>query len=204
MEVIEREAIEAESAEDTGSRGKDAPESVYAEARLDVPPRDLHSLPTSLLAQLVLQVVEQEGPVHFDELTTRMRTLWGLQRAGSRVRDALDAARQSLLADGVITAETDFLDLPGRTVRVRDRSALSSANLRRPDCLPPSEVRQAIKQALQSSLGGQRDELPAAVARMLGLNAVTASVREMILGQLDALHHSAEVRFNGTLYQLPA
>lgn len=204
MEVIEREAIEAESAEDTGSRGKDAPESAYAEARLDVPPKDLHSLPTSLLAQLVLQVVEQEGPVHFDELTTRMRTLWGLQRAGSRVRDALDAARQSLLADGVITAETDFLDLPGRTVRVRDRSAVSSANLRRPDCLPPAEVRQAIKQALQSSLGGQRDELPAAVARMLGLNAVTASVRELILGQLDALHHSAEVRFNGTLYQLPA
>ena len=200
MGVIER----IEPVQDTNSSDPARQEAAYAEARLDVPPRDLHSLPTSLLAQLVLQVVEQEGPVHFDELTTRMRTLWGLQRAGSRVRDALDAARQSLLADGVITAETDFLDLPGRTVRVRDRSAVSSANLRRPDCLPPTEVRQAIKQALQSSLGGQRDELPAAVARMLGLNAVTASVRELILGQLDALHHSAEVRFNGTLYQLPA
>ena len=200
MGVIER----IEPVQDTNSSDPARQEAAYAEARLDVPPRDLHSLPTSLLAQLVLQVVEQEGPVHFDELTTRMRTLWGLQRAGSRVRDALDAARQSLLADGVITAETDFLDLPGRTVRVRDRSAVSSANLRRPDCLPPTEVRQAIKQALQSSLGGQRDELPAAVARMLGLNAVTTSVRELILGQLDALHHSAEVRFNGTLYQLPA
>ena len=200
MEVIER----VEPAKDASSSDQARPEAAYAEASLDVPPKDLHSLPTSLLAQLVLQVVEQEGPIHFDELTTRMRTLWGLQRAGSRVRDALDAARQSLLADGAITAEADFLDLPGRTVRVRDRSAASSANLRRPDCLPPTEVRQAIKQALQSSLGGQRDELPAAVARMLGLNAVTASVRELILAQLDALHHSAEVRFNGTLYQLPA
>ena len=200
IEVIER----VEPAKDASNSDQARPEVAYAEASLDVPSKDLHSLPTSLLAQLVLQVVEQEGPVHFDELTTRMRTLWGLQRAGSRVRDALDAARQSLLADGAITAEADFLDLPGRTVRVRDRSAVSSANLRRPDCLPPAEVRQAIKQALQSSLGGQRDELPAAVARMLGLNAVTVAVRELILGQLDALHHSAEVRFNGTLYQLPA
>ena len=108
------------------------------------------------LSQLVLQVVEQEGPIHADELTTRMRTLWGLQRAGSRVRDALDAARQSLLADGAITIEADFLDVPSRTVRVRDRSAVNSANLRRPDCLPPAEIRQAILEVLQTNLGGQR------------------------------------------------
>ncbi|MDR2296883.1 MAG: DUF3320 domain-containing protein [Comamonas sp.] len=196
-EVIER-------VEPADNSGKAAPESAYAEARLEVPPKELHSLPTSRLAQLVLQVVEQEGPIHADELTTRIRTLWGLQRAGSRVRDALDAARQSLLADDAITSEADFLDLPGRTVRVRDRSAVSSANLRRPDCLPPAEVRQAIRQALQSSLGGQRDELPAAVTRLLGLSAVTAPVRDLILSQLDALHHSAEVEFNGTLYRLPA
>lgn len=202
MEVIEREVIKMEPMENAGNSGQAKSESAYTEARLDVPAKDLHSLPTSLLAQLVLQVVEQEGPIHADELTTRMRTLWGLQRAGNRVRDALEAARQSLLADGAITSEADFLDLPGRTVRVRDRSAVSSANLRRPDCLPPAEVRQAIRQALRSSLGGQRDELPAAVARLLGLNAVTAPVRELILGQLDALHSSAEVEFNGTLYRL--
>ena len=204
IEVIER----ADPAQDPACRQQPANEaahaSIYTEARFEVPAQELHSLPTSRLAQLVLQVVEQEGPIHADELTTRMRTLWGLQRAGSRVREALDAARQSLLTDGAITAEADFLDLPGRTVRVRDRSAVSSANLRRPDCLPPAEIRQAIKQTLQSSLGGQREELPGAVARTLGLSAVTAPVRELILSQLDALHQSAEVEFNGTLYRLPS
>jgi hypothetical protein len=52
--------------------------------------------------------VELEGPIHFDELVTRMRTLWGLQRAGSRVRDALEQARQSLLADEALAAEGSF------------------------------------------------------------------------------------------------
>jgi len=86
---------------------------------------------------------------------------------------------------------------------VRNRAAAASAHLRRPDCLPPSEIRQAIVQALKASLGGQRDELPAAVARLLGLNAVTAPVRELVLAQLDAMHASAAVDFNGTLYRLP-
>ncbi|RGE42401.1 DUF3320 domain-containing protein [Comamonas testosteroni] len=197
IEIIER--APEETAAQTLAAATSA--TAYTEARLDIPPQELHNVPTPRLAQLVRQVVEQEGPIHFDELVTRMRTLWGLQRAGSRVRDALDSARQSLLADGAITTEAEFLDLPHRAVRVRDRSAVSSANLRRPDCLPPAEIRQAIVQTLQSNLGGQRDELPGAVARLLGLSAVTAPVRELVLAQLDALHDSGAVEFNGTLYR---
>ena len=81
---------------------------------------------------------------------------------------------------------------------------MSSVNLRRPDCLPPAEIRQAILEVLKTNLGGQREELPGAVARMLGLSAVTAGVRELVLAQLDLLHQSAAVEFNGTLYRLPA
>jgi very-short-patch-repair endonuclease len=199
-EIIER----IEPADTQATLTKSTNPNAYTETQLKAPTGELHSLPVSRLAQIMRQVVEQEGPIHSDELTTRMRTLWGLQRAGSRVRDALDAARQSLLADGTIVQEADFLDLPQRTVRVRDRSQCASANLRRPDCLPPAEVRQAIVEVLQTNLGGQREELPGAVARMLGLAAVTTPVRELILIQLDALQAANAVSFNGTLYRLPA
>lgn len=201
-EVIERAArSDAGSAETESTAGPD--DSLYQEARFAVPSGELHSQSTAKLAQLMHQAVELEGPIHFDELVTRMRTLWGLQRAGSRVRDALEQARQSLLADQALAAEGEFLDLPGRAVRVRNRAEVGSANLRRIDCLPPAEIRAAIALALRSSLGGQREELPAAVARLLGLSAVTAPVRELVLTQLDALHGSGAVAFNGTLYRLP-
>lgn len=201
-EVIERAArSDAGSAETESAAGPD--DSLYQEARFAVPSGELHSQSTAKLAQLMHQAVEREGPIHFDELVTRMRTLWGLQRAGSRVRDALEQARQSLLADEALAAEGEFLDLPGRAVRVRNRAELGSANLRRIDCLPPAEIRAAIALALRSSLGGQREELPVAVARLLGLSAVTAPVRELVLTQLDALHGSGAVAFNGTLYRLP-
>lgn len=201
-EVIERAArSDAGSAETESAAGPD--DSLYQEARFAVPAGELHSQSTAKLAQLMHQAVELEGPIHFDELVTRMRTLWGLQRAGSRVRDALEQARQSLLADEALAAEGEFLDLPGRAVRVRNRAEVGSANLRRIDCLPPAEIRAAIALALRSSLGGQREELPVAVARLLGLSAVTAPVRELVLTQLDALHGSGAVAFNGTLYRLP-
>nr|WP_279089718.1 DUF3320 domain-containing protein [Comamonas thiooxydans] len=201
-EVIERAArSDAGSAETESAAGPD--DSLYQEARFAVPSGELHSQSTAKLAQLMHQAVELEGPIHFDELVTRMRTLWGLQRAGSRVRDALEQARQSLLADEALAAEGEFLDLPGRAVRVRNRAELGSANLRRIDCLPPAEIRAAIALALRSSLGGQREELPVAVARLLGLSAVTATVRELVLTQLDALHGSGAVAVNGTLYRLP-
>lgn len=201
-EVIERAArSDAGSAETESAAGPD--DSLYQEARFAVPAGELHSQSTAKLAQLMHQAVELEGPIHFDELVTRMRTLWGLQRAGSRVRDALEQARQSLLADQALAAEGEFLDLPGRAVRVRNRAEVGSANLRRIDCLPPAEIRAAIALALRSSLGGQREELPAAVARLLGLSAVTAPVRELVLTQLDALHGSGAVAVNGTLYRLP-
>lgn len=200
-EAIERATqSDAASAQTESAAGPD--DSLYQEARFDVPAGELHNQSTAKLAQLMHRAVELEGPIHFDELVTRMRTLWGLQRAGSRVRDALEQARQSLLVDKALAAEGEFLDLPGRAVRVRNRAEVGSANLRRIDCLPPAEIRAAIALALRTSLGGQRDELPAAVARLLGLSAVTAPVRELVLTQLDALHGSGAVAFNGTLYRL--
>ncbi len=202
-EVIERAALSDAGSADTEPVAV-PDDSLYQEARFAVPPGELHQQSTTQLAQLMRRAVELEGPIHFDELVTRMRTLWGLQRAGSRVRDALEQARQSLLADKALAVDGEFLDLPGRAVRVRNRAEVGSANLRRIDCLPPAEIRAAIAQALRSSLGGQRDELPAAVARLLGLSAVTAPVRELVLTQLDALHGSGAVAFNGTLYRLPA
>ncbi|MEG0141286.1 MAG: DUF3320 domain-containing protein, partial [Comamonas sp.] len=202
-EIIERAPLsDADSSASESSAVANS--SLYQEARFNVPTGELHSLPSRQLAQLMHKVIEQEGPIHWDELVTRMRTLWGLQRAGSRVREALEQARQSLLSDQSIVADGDFVDLPDRAMRVRNRADVQSTNLRRIDCLPPAEIREAIVQTLKTSLGGQRDELPGAVARLLGLSAVTTPVRELVMTQLDALHDSGVLEFNGTLYRMPA
>lgn len=48
----------------------------------------------------------------------------------------------------------------------------------------------------KDSLGGQREDLPTVVPRFLGMSAVTAHVRELVLRQLNAMHGSGAVAFN--------
>ena len=50
---------------------------------------DLHEQTPAKLAEAVTKVVEVEGPVHFDEVVRRTRTLWGLKRSGGRIEEAI-------------------------------------------------------------------------------------------------------------------
>ncbi|MCW5773023.1 MAG: DUF3320 domain-containing protein, partial [Rhodospirillaceae bacterium] len=75
-------------------RGADAA-PLYEVADFAVPrQRDPHEIPVARMAEIVARIVAVEGPVHEDEIVARVRMLWALGRAGSRiqkaVRDALD------------------------------------------------------------------------------------------------------------------
>ncbi|WP_459720404.1 DUF3320 domain-containing protein [Paraburkholderia sp. 2C] len=175
----------------------------YQEAAVDVPNhQELHEVPITRLAELMRQVVDVEGPIHFDEVVTRIRTLWGLQRAGNRIREVLDRARQVLVTDLAATTDNHFLDIPGRPIRVRDRTQVGSATLRKPEYLPPLEIREAIGSVLRENLGGHRDEVPSAVGRLLGFGTVSAQLREAVLLQLDSLQRDGAVLMSGNIYRM--
>jgi hypothetical protein len=69
----------------------------------------------------VVRVVSVEGPVHESEIVVRIRSLWGLARAGNRIRDAVLAAVKAAKRKGEIVGGP-FYSLPGQEVLVRDRS----------------------------------------------------------------------------------
>lgn len=175
----------------------------YQEAFVSVPKElELHSVPVTRLAHITRQVIESEGPVHFDEVVVRIRSLWGLQRAGNRIRDALQSAEALLLAEKSVVRLGSFLDLPGRAIRVRNRAEVASNTLRKPEFLPPAEVCEAIRAVLRENLGGQRDEIPSATAKLLGFSVVSAQLRQVVLTELDALHSGAEINLRDDVYRL--
>jgi hypothetical protein len=57
---------------------------------------------------------------------------------------------------------------------------VTSANLKRPDMIPPSELRQAIERLVAEHVGIQRDQLPLAVAKVLGFKATSAKLKDVI------------------------
>ncbi len=153
------------------------------------PPRGAEpaALPTGAMTDLLQRIIEVEGPVHEDELVARVRDLWALPRAGARVQDAVARGVRALLVARRCVREDDCLDLPDRPVRVRSRDGVRSANLRKPDFLPPSEIRAAILAIAAAVHGVNRAELPTAVARVLGFKTTPASLRVLVERQCSRL-----------------
>ncbi|WP_081916653.1 DUF3320 domain-containing protein [Luteibacter sp. 9135] len=50
----------------------------------------MHETPTGIRTQLAVDVVGIEGPVHTDEIISRIRDAWGAKRAGSRIQEAVE------------------------------------------------------------------------------------------------------------------
>jgi hypothetical protein len=178
--------------EDAGLRDLAAP---YIEANFPVPERkDPHEINTSELAEIVLRIVREEGPVHEDEVVARVRDLWGLGRAGNRIQDSVAKAIRSILVTGACTREHGFLSISGLPVRIRNRQNVSSPNLRKPDTLPPAEIRAAILALIDANHGATVQEIPVAVARIFGFKSTSSQLRSAIEAQTAKLQRQALIQ----------
>jgi len=192
---IERETI---LQLDNGVSGMAVP---YKQARFDVPTRvQPHELATKDLSEVIRRIVECEGPVHEDEVVDRVRDLWGFARAGARIQEAVARGVRSLLATKTCTRDEGFLSLPNTVAAVRNREGVTSADLRKPNRLPPAEIRAAILSILEASHGAAKKEIPSAVVRMLGFKTTGAQLRAVIETQIERLLRTGTiVESNGLL-----
>ena len=158
---------------------------VYEEASLKANFQyEIHETPTGLLVNLVKEVVEVEGPVHRDEVVTRIRTAWGLQQSGSRIKAHVGSAIDLAVNSGHVYRSGDFLHWPGADTRLRDRSAVTSLALRRVEMIPPMEIDEGLVQVLGTSFGATEDEAVNAIARGLGFKSTSSQLREIILSRI--------------------
>ncbi len=163
--------------------------TAYQEARLDVPSdTPIHATSLSVLARIVERVVQIEGPIHREEIATRVASLWGLQRTGPRIAEAITRAIEKGIRSGALRAELDFVAHSQQTaVPVRCRSAVAAANVKKPEMIPPSELRQAILHLVTEQLGVRRGEIPLMVARALGFKATSAKLKDGIEKSVDTM-----------------
>ena len=162
----------------------DAPESIaYDEAALQRPAHltcDLHEAPRGILSSLAENVVEIEGPVHVDEVVNRIRDAWGLKRAGGRIQEAVERAIEVSVKTGRLSEEGEFLSMPGRRPKVRNRSEVRSPSLRRPDSLPPAELELAIMNVVRINFGATDEQVCTVVSRALGFKSTSGPLRDVI------------------------
>jgi very-short-patch-repair endonuclease len=146
---------------------------------------ELHQAPTSMLTRLAEEIVAVEGPVHAQEVVNRLRDAWGLQRAGSRIQKAVEVAIEVAVNFKRLQQDGQFLSAPGTTPKVRDRSQVASPGLRKPEMLPPAEVRVAVVDIVRINFGAANDQVIQAVSRTLGFKSTSPQLREAIQAAID-------------------
>jgi hypothetical protein len=92
-----------------------------------------------------------------------------------------------------------FYSLPGQEVLVRDRSEIDSNTLRKPEYLPPEEVKVAIGRVVEENFGAEQDLLVQAVARLFGFGSTSSQLREVVESALTGLLDSGQLRLDGRL-----
>lgn len=198
---VSDDCIEREIVSEIDDRGLERLAKPYSEATFEVPRnREPHELSTKEMANIVLRILEHEGPVHEDEVVTRVRGLWGLSRAGTRIQDVVAKGVRSLLVTKKCKREDGFLTIPDKPVPVRNRRDVSSANLRKPELLPPVEIRAAILALIDAHHGAVRKEIPVAVARMLGFKTTSGQLRVAVDEQITKLTRQGTIEERGDMF----
>jgi very-short-patch-repair endonuclease len=176
--------------EDSGVLVEPYREAAFSVARGDEP----HKVSPVKMADIVSRIVEIEGPIHEEEIARRVTTLWGLQRTGNRIGGAVRQGLKIAARRGSVIADGDFYRTDSNsTPMLRDRSGVDSATLRRPDMIPPSEIRYAIQCLVASHIGITSSEVVNRVSRLLGFKATSAQLRSTIEREIELLIQSGQL-----------
>jgi very-short-patch-repair endonuclease len=141
---------------------------------LRIPPiGELHLVAPEMLAAAVEDVVRVEGPVHIDEVVRRIRTIWGLQRAGNRIREAIERGVQIAQRRQAVARDGEFLRLPDAPVVPRRRNGDPPARV---ELIADLELAAAVQHVLRVEFATPRPELIDAAARRVGIQATSSAV----------------------------
>jgi very-short-patch-repair endonuclease len=160
----------------------------YVEANFPVPTRqEPHTLSLPVLVDIILKIVQIEGPIHEDEVVNRFKALWGFARAGTRIQGTVRMGIGSMLTTRQCTNEDGFLSVNGTTVVVRNRENVISSDLKKPERIAPAEFRAGVLAVIDLGHGAAAKEIPTAVARMLGFKNTSQQLRYAVEGQIHKL-----------------
>jgi very-short-patch-repair endonuclease len=161
----------------------------YVAADFTVPGNpEPHLLPREQIVEIVGRIVEIEGPIHRDEIARRVTRVCGYARTGRRIIDVVLAGLDLAERRGLVSKGGDFFQSAIDNVpTVRDRSNVLSQSLRKPEMLPPAEIRAAAIQVICGHLGASAEEVVIHASRALGFQSTSAQLRATIQAELDRL-----------------
>jgi very-short-patch-repair endonuclease/DNA polymerase III delta prime subunit len=156
----------------------------YADLREFRSRLDIYTESAEKLAKLVEAVVAVESPVHEDLVVERIRNHYGLARAGSQVRTAIErgigaAVRHSLVywipASGTAGRRSKFLAM-SLTGAVRPRGQDVEGKVRNVDQIADPEIEATVRLVVAAMGGAGQEDIVVATARAFGYSRTGETV----------------------------
>jgi len=140
---------------------------------------DIPSTPRTRLGEAVIDVVKVEAPIHVDEVTRRIRTLWGLKRSGRRIQEAVARGIKYATTEKHVTRRRDFLWMPeDQAVEPRYRTARDMLKI---ELICDEEIAAAISKTLEIQYASPKEAIPVTAARLLGFQQTSEQIRKELL-----------------------
>ena len=131
---------------------------------------------TKLLAELV----QNEGPVHFDYAVERLAEAWGVKQVTPQISHAVKESLSNLLREQKVIIKGSFLWPPQlKEIPIRIPVQGIPETKRRPEYIAPEEVESAMKLVAKYALGISADSLIAETAKVFGLNHGGSDAKEV-------------------------
>ena len=150
----------------------------------------IHEKSTPELADVVVQIVDMEGPVHLSEVVRRVRIAWGLKRAGKRIQDAVMDAVVLAQENGNIFVKEEFLYPKNGGVSVRRRSGDPPAKI---NLICDEEIVEAIKIVLRTQYASPMAEIVKQTSRLFGIKVTRGATAKRIEGVVQQLINDGEL-----------
>jgi very-short-patch-repair endonuclease len=157
---------------------------------------------STTLAETIAQLVRAEGPIHHDLLVDRLKELHGVARAGSNVQSNIERALRSAQQSRGVSreAKSSFYFVSGQNLEF---FRVPSDSVRRPiEQIAPSEISLAVLYLVEDQFGIFEESLPAAVARLFGIDRLRAESSAIIESVVENLVARTLLRRSGTQVHL--
>ncbi|HYT92140.1 MAG TPA: DUF3320 domain-containing protein, partial [Gemmataceae bacterium] len=150
---------------------------------------DLHSASVRKeVSRLLGQLVNAEGPIHLDVAIRRLRQAWGVDRAGDRIRRAVEEATTECERKGQLRRQGEFLwPKATKEVPVRVPDPKTPETERDVEHIAPEELQAGMRLLLREGGAIGEEALLSQTARLFGFGKLGESIKQRLSEELEAL-----------------
>jgi hypothetical protein len=138
--------------------------------------------------KLLDELIQNEGPVHFDYAVERLATTWGIKQVTPKIAHAVKEALNNLIREQKVVIKGRFLwppQLKETPIRVPIQGVPESK--RKAQYIPPEEIEATMKIIAQYALGISDDSLINETAKVFGINHSGSETKEVFSEVLKRL-----------------